>query len=291
MLTQVDITNSRGNTLQLPISDASAGYSVRDIEGLDPVTATLTTSTLAQVDGAQFQNASRGTRNITMKLGLEPDYIANTVDSLRTDLYDYFMTKENVGLTFWKDGAIFATSAGQVEDFQNVMFTDDPEADISIICYDPDFYGPEQQVISASTTTNTDYQAIQYPGTSEAGVIFTLNVNQFFSSFSLYNTQPDGTLQTYSVSGSFAPDDVVTMTSIPFQKSLTLTRAGLVTSILYDYQDLSSTWPVLKRGENDFRAYSSGASIPYTLAYTPKYGAILWGLSGAHLMIPFVVLR
>src|SRR5450756_1275481 len=91
MLTMVEITNQRNGTLQLPLLDASAGYVVRDVEGLSPVKATLTSSSMAQEDGAQPQNATRTTRNILLKIGLEPDYVTNDVQSLRSDLYDYFM--------------------------------------------------------------------------------------------------------------------------------------------------------------------------------------------------------
>lgn len=273
MLTLVEVTNVRSDTLGLPIADASAGYSVKDIQGLDPVKATLTSSSIAQVDGAQPQNARRDLRNITMKLGLEPDYASSTVDSLRTSLYDYFMPKANIGLRFWKDGSLFATCNGQVESFDAPMFTQDPEADISVICYDPDFYAPSSSVLSASTTSDTNYHAIQYPGSSDAGFIFALAVNRIFSSFTIYNTLPDGSLQQFAVTGSFAPGDIVTMNSIPGQKALTLTRSGIPSSILFD-ADPANTWPFLQKGENDFRVYVNGTSIPYTLTYTAKYGAI-----------------
>lgn len=274
MLTQVDATNARGSTLGLPVFDYSGGYSVRDIQGLDPVQAAISTSSQAQVDGAQFQNAQRGIRNITMKLGLEPDYLLTTVDSLRARLYDYFMTKSNLSLTFWKDGSVFAVCSGQVETFDCPMFVQDVEADISIICFDPDFYAITPTVISSGTVSDTTVNAIQYDGTSDAGLVFSLAVNRIMSSFTLYNTQPDGTVQTFAVAGSFAPGDVVTINSIPGQKGLFLTRASITTPVLFYADQQNMNWPVLTKGENDFRAYTSGATIPYTVSYTPKYGAL-----------------
>lgn len=276
MLTLVEITNARSNKLQLTPANASNGYVVKDIEGLDPVDATLTTSSMAQLDGAQFQNAQRSTRNITMKLGLQPDYVASTVDSLRTGLYAYFMPKANITLGFYKDGAIFALTQGQVESFDCSMFTSDPEADISIICYDPDFYGPVAETTSINTVSDGTTTTIAYEGTSDTGVIFTLNINRSFGSFALYNTAPDNSIQVFSVTvedGTFISGDVITITTIPGMKSITLKRAGIATSILYSVDD-DSVWTSLQNGNNFIRAFASGDAIPCTLTYTPLYGAL-----------------
>lgn len=275
MLTQVDAVNVRSDTLQLPLLSAANGYAVRDIQGLGPVSAELTSSAIAQRDGAQPQNARRDVRNITMKLGLIPNFVTTTVDSLRQTLYDYFMPKSVVGLTFWKDGNIYAITSGTVEDFQNTMFTDDPEADISIICYDPDFYAPDVTSQDLSTVATTDTTTISYSGNSEAGVIFTLNVDRILSSIDLYNTAPDNSVQHFSMTGcSFVAGDVVIINSIPGQKSVTLIRDSLSSSGLSYVDPTAIDWITLQRGDNNFRAYCPGDDIPYTLAYTVKYGGL-----------------
>lgn len=275
MLTQVDATNVRSDTLQLPLLSAANGFAVRDIQGLGPVTAQLTSSSIAQLDGAQPQNARRDVRNITMKLGLIPNFVTTTVDSLRQTLYDYFMPKSTVKLTFWKDGVIYALTSGIVEDFQNTMFTDNPEADISIVCYDPDFYAPSLTSASLSTVSTTDVTTISYPGNSDAGVIFTLNINRILASIDLYNTAPDNTVQHFSLGGaSFVAGDVLTINTIPGQKSVTLTRGGISSSALSYVDPTAANWITFQRGDNHFRAFSSGAAIPYTLGYTAKYGGL-----------------
>ena len=274
MLTAVDITNTRSDTLHLSLMDPSAGYVIRGIDGLDPVDAALTTSALAQVDGAQPQNARRDIRNITMKLGLKPDYVSTTVQSLRSNLYRYFLPKANVTLGFYLDGVLYVVSSGQVESCKNAMFSADPEVDISIVCYDPDFYGPAAETIS--THTQSDYlttRAIQYEGSSDAGFIFTLNVDRAITGFTIKNTTPDNTVNTFEVLGSFISGDVITINTIPGSKALTLTRAGVTTSVLY-YKNILSTWPILQAGINQFGAFAAGAGIGYTLTYTPKYGGL-----------------
>lgn len=277
MLTLVSVSNARGGTLQLPLLDSSAGYVVEDIEGLDPVNATLTSSALAQVDGATFQNAQRGTRNITMTLGFAPDFVTNTVQSLKSALYDYLLPKANVILGFYMDGSLYATTAGQVETFTNTLFSADPSVDISIICYDPDFYGPSAESSSLDTVSDTTVNTISYEGSSDAGVVFTLSIDRDdLSSFTLYNTASDNTQQKMSIvnsGGAFSSGDVVTINTIPGQKAVTLLRSGVTSSILF-YLDPTSTWISLQKGDNKFRCYATGDAIPYTLAYTPKYGAL-----------------
>lgn len=273
MLTQVNVTNVRGDTLQLSLLDSSNGYVVKDIEGLDPVNASLTTSTMAQRDGAQSQNARRDTRNITIKLGLEPDFLVSTVDSLRQALYDWFMSKALVDLAFFKDDVLNVISSGQVESCENSMFSTDPEMDISIICYDPDFYAPEAVTLSSGTVSTTDTTTVDYPGSSEAGVIFTLNVDRTLTDFTLYNTAPDNSIQTFVVSGAFVADDVITITSVQGQKGINLRRAGLDSSILFWVQT-SPNWITLQKGANHFRAFADGATVPFTMTYTPKFGGI-----------------
>lgn len=274
MLTQVDVRNVRSNTLQLPLLSAANGYAVREIQGLDPVKAALTTSSMAQLDGAQFQNARRDLRNITMKLGLVPNFVDTTVDSLRQGLYDYFMPKSNIGLTFWKDGVVYAVTSGQVESNDNNMFSADPEVDISILCYDPDFYAPSPVVTNLSTVTTTVTSPVSYSGNSDAGIIFTLNINAILSGFTVYNQQPDGTITSFAVSGSFVAGDVFTINSIPGQKAATLTRSSVTTSALSMVDPTNAGWPVFQKGSNLFRVLASVAAIPYTITCTPKYGGL-----------------
>ncbi len=59
MLIKVEARTSSGALLILPLDDVSSGYVVEEIEGLDPVKATLVSSSFAQADGEQYH-----TRNV-----------------------------------------------------------------------------------------------------------------------------------------------------------------------------------------------------------------------------------
>jgi Siphovirus-type tail component, C-terminal domain len=269
----VTIQNAQSGTLILPLADFSGGFIVKDIQGLDPVKATLTSSALAEIDGAQFQHARREPRNITMKLGLEPDYVTTTVASLRSELYDYFMPKSAVTLGFYFDDVLYATTVGVVESMENNMFTADPQVDISLMCYDPDFYAPDPVVVNGTTVSDATTHEIDYEGTSDTGIVFTLTFPGTASELWLYNTRPDNVMNLFRVSGSFLANDIFQVNSNPGSKSVTINRGGTKFSVLY-YLDAGADWPSLMRGPNLFRAYASGAGVPYTVVYTPRYGGL-----------------
>ena len=273
MLTKVEITNVRGDVLPLAISDFSGGYLVKYISGLDPVKASLTSSSMAQIDGAQPQASRRDIRNITMRLELKPNYNDTSVESLRTALYAYLIPKSYISLGFYINNVFRYWTTGYVETLTNDMFTPLPEMDASIICYDPDFYGPDVISVDGSTVADSTTQTISYEGTTDTGVVFTLSVDRTIAGFSLYNNKPDGTSQIFDFEGSLVSGDVVTITSIPRQKSAIKVTSGTPSSVLYGVQSASS-WISLGPGDNLFRAAVSGAAIPYTVQYTPKYGAL-----------------
>lgn len=273
MLTAVEVTNAVGGSLLLPVLSTSS-YPIREITGLDPVNAALISSSLAQVDGAQFQNARRETRNINMKLGFEPNFITTTVASLRSSLYDFFMPKANITLGFYIDEVLTYLIAGQVESFENAMFSADPAVDISIICYDPDFYAPEAIVVVADTVDGTVEVPISYEGTSDCGLIFEMTIDHDLDEgFALYNTPPANAYQGMIFDAVLLAGDIITINTIPGQKSVTLNRDGSDTSLLYGLLT-GAVWLFFHKGVNYFRVYAEDDPISYSVTYVVKYGGI-----------------
>jgi hypothetical protein len=273
-ITRVDIQNVSSDVLTLIPQDASNGYEVRDIQGLGPVKANLVSSSMAQVDGAQPESSRRDPRNITMTLGIKPNYIlAHTVSSLRNDLYNYFMPKSVLFISFYMDNVLYAVTTATVEDFESPIFTDDPKADISLICYDPDFYAPTSTLIEGESTSDTSTTTINYPGTSPAGAVFTLSPDRDLTGFRIYNTKPDNTIQMFDFEGTILGGDVIAITSIPLQKSAIITRNMTPFSALY-YVEAPFDWISFEKGGNDIRVFVADDPIPYTLEYIVKYGGL-----------------
>lgn len=273
MLTRVDVSTPQGDLLSFQLDDDTSGFIVKNIDGLDPVKATLTSSNFAGVDGAQYQSSRRETRNILIKLGLEPDPLTDTVRGLRNRLYGFFMPKAKVDLKFYDDEGITATISGVVEDAPTPLFTETPEMVVSIICFEPDFLDTVPGHFDGTSVSSDSMSIISYPGTSETGTIVTLNVNRSMSDFTIYHQPPNDNLRQLDFSASLLSGDVLTISSVKGDKGIILNRGGTESSLLYGMSPQSS-WIELMPGVNHIRLYATGAGVPYTIDYTTRYGAL-----------------
>lgn len=273
MLSIIEVRNVQGSLLTLPLSDISDGIVLADVGGMDPVKATVVSSSFALQDGTQYHSAKRGERNLTFQLDLEPDYVTQTVYDLRQRLYDYFMTKSQVTLTFIMSNGLEVDISGRVEDCSSPPFTKEPKMNVSILCFDPDFVNMTPIVFSGNSTALTTESNIAYGGSSEAGFVFVLNVNRSLSEFTFYHRPPDGTIRSMEFAGSLLSGDVLTISTIPGSKYATLNRSGSVTSVVNNISPQSS-WTELFKGDNHIRVYAEGAAIPYTITYNTRYGGL-----------------
>jgi hypothetical protein len=273
MLTQVEVRSSQGTSLMLPLEDISNGFALEDVGGLDPVKATVVTSSFAQIDGVQLQGSSRESRNITMKVGLEPDYSVETVQDLRDNLYDFLMPEALVELHFYDSGGRVVRANGEVESFVSPLFAKDPTADISIICFDPDFIELVTTDLSGSTVADTTETLVSYKGTSPTGIEFVLHVNRTMSGFTLYNKLPGNILQTMDVAIPLVAGDVFTINTVPGSKGATLVRGGVTSQPLYSVSP-QADWTFFKKGDNYLRVQASGAAVPFDISYFNRYGGL-----------------
>jgi hypothetical protein len=259
------------------LDDISDGLVLEDVDGLDPVKATIVSSSFAQLDGSQYHSSRREARNVTMKLGLKPDYVNTRVRDLRTKLYSWFMPKMPVSLRFIDDSGLQVDIAGRVESMVAPLFSKEPEANISILCFDPDFIDLTPVTLTgnsvADTGTVTPPVQVTYAGTVEAGMLFTMNINRTLTQFTLYLRGQDGNLQIMDFAYSFQAGDVLQVNTIVGNKFVTLTRAGTTSSILYAVSP-QSAWLTLQPGDNYLRVYAVGAAIPYSVAYDNRYGGL-----------------
>lgn len=260
-------------TLSLEMQENDTGYQVAGIEGLDPVKASLVSTSFAGLDGEQFQSAKREPRNIKIKLDLQPDFVADTYASLRRNLYTYFMPKSEVTLRFHLESGLSLDIVGVVETMDSDMFSQEPAIDISLMCYQPDLIDPRMQTLAAATVSDGATHDIDYVGEVETGVVLTLNVNRSLPAFTIYNTGEDGVLQQLDFSGALIAGDVLVISSLRGAKGITLTRSGVSSSYLYG-KTPQSAWIEFSQGINEFRVYAPGDPVPYVLEYRVRYGGL-----------------
>ena len=273
MLTKLDVSTSQGDLLSFQLDDDQSGFLIQNIDGLDPVKATLVSTAFAGVDGEQYQSARRETRNIKLTVGLDPDPLTASVRDLRKRLYGYFMPKAEVLLTFYDNDGPTVNIVGRVESLESVLFTRQPVVDISIICYDPDFVDPITVHRSGTTTSGTTDTIITYDGTVDTGTVITLNVNRTMSDFSIYHQPPNDTLRQLDFSAPLVAGDVLVISSVTGDKGVTLTRGGTQISLLYGMSP-QSRWIEFMPGDNKLHIYATGVGVPYTIDYVTKYGGL-----------------
>lgn len=281
MFTKVEVRTSQGALLILPLNDIIGGLIVETIEGLGPVKATLVSSSFAQLDGAQYHSSRREPRNIKIRLGLEPDYITELIPDLRQRLYEFFMPKSQVSLRFHTyderldvlERDLDIDILGRVESFETALFTKDPAVDVSLICFDPDFYDPVPVEISGETVDDLTETTIDYIGTVETGLIFALIVDRDVTEFTIYHRPSDGTLRTLDFAAPLIAGDILMISTVVGSKSVIRLRSGVETSLLYSLSP-QSNWIELLPGDNQIRVYAEGAPVPYEIEYTTKYGGL-----------------
>lgn len=275
MLNEVVVRNSQGASLSLPLDSVESGLILKDIQGLDPVAASIVSTSFAQLDGEQYQFSRREKRNMLMTIGLEPYYseVADTVRGLRNVLYQFFMPKTEVTLRFNMTDAASVEIKARIESFASPLFTSDPEVVISLLAFNPDFVDPVTVTLPGSTTTGSTPTNVTYDGTVETGLLFTLNVNRSMTGFTLYNLPTDNQERSLLFVAPLLNGDQVVISTVPGSKTATLIRGGVTSSILYGVSPLAN-WISLYPGLNRIRVVADGAAVPYNIAYTRKYGGL-----------------
>ncbi len=275
MLATVEARNDQGALLTLDLTNVSDGIILKNIDGLGPVKATLVSTSFANIDGEQFHSSRREARDIKFTFGMEAMYGGGTVRDIRQRLYRFFMTKRNVHLTFIMEDGLEVEISGRVESNDPPMFAREPEMEVVIRCFEPDFVDPTVITVTGNSTTMTGAltKLVTYTGSVETGIKLIVTPDRSVSEFTFYHQAPDGTLQAMDFAAPLLAGDVLTISTVPGAKGATLLRAGSVSQILYGISPYAA-WTELQEGDNYIRLYASGTAFPYSIEYTNKYGGL-----------------
>ena len=273
MITTVRATSNQGSELYLTLGEVSSGIYIKEIEGLDPVKATIVSSGYPNQTGEQYQASKREARDIVLHLGIEADWVLEEPRDIRSRIYQFFMPRTFVDLLFIDSNDISFGITGMIETCQTPLFSKDTSVDVVVRCFESDFVDPDVIFVSESTVSTTIMSDIDYDGSVESGFRFQLFVNRTEDSFTLYNEMPNGRLRQLDFAYPLLAGDTVTIDTVPGEKVVDLTRAGVTSSILYAMSP-QSTWLDFWPGTNKLRVYATGAAIPYILTYYNRYGGL-----------------
>lgn len=281
MLQKVEVYSSSKLTSSLTV-DGSAPVEtdfiqILNIDGLDPVKATIDVVNSGNVDGAVSLDPQVPTRNIVLTLRPNPDWNSWTPEALRQFLYSYFIPKTDVKLVFTSDEiGVPVEIIGTVEGCDANPFTKDPTYLVSIVCPDPYFVTSDPVVVDGAIIASEDWATskttISLAGNIPIGI--ELKLTDGFSNELIVQVGDPSAVGTFTMLGSV--EGILYLGSVPLNKYLRSGNPdnGTFVNRLYELQ-LGSKWPILRPGNNDFALMSGfSAGNAWELIYYPKYGGL-----------------
>ena len=251
---------------------------VRNIEGLNPVKASISGSPMAVVDGTSFTGASVLSRNIVLTLGLNPNWQTWSFEALRRLLYAYFTPKSLVRLRFSSDDMPDVQIEGYVEDVSVNQFSKDPEFNVSILCPDPHFITVTPEVITGETIHEMGtFETIQYDGNVPAGILVEVVYVSGAEPEEIAIQIGDPAITHFMVEASVSATKYFQMSSVPMNKfvqNVDLSIGTIINLLDHIHIQQGSSWPTLEPGENHFHVITDAGVQDFTLTYYERFGGL-----------------
>lgn len=302
MIKKVTVTNDLAESVVLELaSPEQSGFSVREIDGLGPVKATINTRESASQDGTIFNSARLGGRNIVFKLGfLEKP----SIEAVRQSSYRYFPTKKQIEILIETDNRLVKTY-GHVEHNDPGIFSNDEVTNISVICSDPYLYSTETTTVDFSSVTggfefpfsnesltekllmfgdisSTTEKDILYVGDAAVGFTLDIHILGPVSGLTIHDVVTrqfmgidSDIIHLITGTGGLDVGDQLLISTLRGNKYITLIRDGEEINILNALVP-GSSWLVLNRGINTFyyEADTGLSNIQFKLEYRVVYEGI-----------------
>ena len=306
MIKSVTVINHLGQSLKMVLTNPdSAGFYIQRIEGLGPVGATVNVVERAVMDGASYNSARVGSRNIVMYLGFS---LSGNIEVIRHRSYKYFPVKKRITIQIETDTRICETY-GYVESNDVGVFGKGISTQISIICPDSYFYEAGSNAKNVVKFEGVDplfefpfsneslgenliefgeiQQMVEYPifysGDVDVGVEIYIHAIGSASKISIYNetTKERMVILTERLKTILETDfeiingDDIVITTSRGEKSITLIRDGErynIINCLERYPD----WFQLTYGDNIFmyEAEAGGHNLQFRIEYKTAYEGV-----------------
>lgn len=264
--------NERGDTLALSTaSDLTTPYAIVDIDGLNPPKATINTSQLALMDGAQFNSAKLEMRTINVAFVIQDDVASN-----RVNIYKVLKTKHPIKVSYQSETRDVFIS-GYVESIE-VEYTGNPQQiSVAILCPYPYWQAAQSMVDDLSSVIGMFHFAfastetpeivmgyidplvsieIENGGDIETGIVIELDASEAVENPRIIDYETGDYIQ---LDMTLLPGDLVTIDTRVGHKTATLLRAGVVSSV-FNAVAKGSTWLQLAIGSSTYTYTAQGGA-------------------------------
>jgi hypothetical protein len=271
LLTEIDVVGvPHRPSLVLPIVNAEDELiQVKNVDGIEPVKASVSTSPYGVVSGEAITGTSVGTRNIVLTLGLNPDWDTQTYEELRKELYKYFMPQQKITLYFESTHLPRCMIDGVVESMAPNIFSKDPEAQISIICGRPEFIATDVSNITGHV--NDSRIEFEYEGSAKTGMTVVITPSATRGAYT-------GSLTIHIEDLLIILDDVtidnthgLELKSVPGSKHVKdpISGANLLGRVRDGY-----SWPYIAPGINSFIITADLPGQNWAMSYIAMFGGL-----------------
>ena len=301
MLRAMIVTNFKGESCRMELEHPElSGFVVSNIDGIGGGQANVNTSDMATGDGSWYNSSRMTERAITITLIYWRD---PSVEANRHKLYGYFPVKRAVTLTFETDEHTVSID-GYTESLSSNIFSNQEQAQISVVCPNPYFYEPEttstvflganpafefpfsnesleENLIIFGDIRLHSRTDLEYGGDADSGVTITIHALGDAKNITLYNPGTNESMiintdKVESISGGpfTTGDDIIISTTIG-EKSLYLLRSGVYYNIVGAIAR-DADWFQLTPGPNvfAFSAEEGETNLMVTFAFRNNYGGV-----------------
>lgn len=279
MLTKVKAYSSWASAPELLLDPAGRPETdflqIRNIEGLGPVEAEISSVPWGTIDGESYSGSSVGRRNIVLTVKPNPNWSTWTYEKLRQLIYSYFMPRLRVRLIIETDEIDPVEIYGYVETVEPAIFSRDGEIQISIICPSPHFTAVDPTVVIGEI--GHTLTVIDYDGTIEAP--FNLKVTRITGDSPTFVEASFAGLTSRRQRVSTFIDDTNYFVSNSEPGNKYVRRVDSDTGVYTNLLPMiwsGSTWGTLQIGENQFKVWADTGSFEgtWTMTYYKKYGGL-----------------
>lgn len=264
--------------INLPVRGAlpTDPYQLRGLDGLvSPGNEVFLNQTQ---EGGYYSGSRPLLLQPVITIGLNPSWATGQdVSDLRTALY-VLLTQDSspVILSLLNGATEICRTSGYISKFDTVPFSKEPVVQMTLESVDRYLKAPAATNLTpGSGLPATGVQAnLTYSGTAQTGFIAKFQVTA--ASANGFKLQGAGSSYTYDPTALQA-NDVITINTIPGQRDVIRTRAGVDTSLIATVTS-NPDWQRLTPGANSLMVVSgSGAALPFVwqyLYYTEQFAGI-----------------
>ena len=282
---EIILENAAGD--QLTFSQNSP-FTVTEIQGLNPPSATINTSQIALMDGAKYNSSKMNMRTLNVAFAIEYEAAKN-----RLEVFKVLKSKQYVKFTYiGQYRQVFIE--GYIESIDITYFEMKQIVTCAILCPSP-YFKEAQQIVNelqsiisafhfpfASTAepqlvfgyiSNEIGITIENDGDVECGMIIELYAKEAISNPKIFNYI---TQDFIGLNIDMQQADLITIDTRQGQKSVTLLRSGVETN-LFNYVVQGSTWLQLESSGSTF-VYEVETGNAADLSVTFKHNNLYEGV-------------